>query len=368
MEFSKEPSDGLRARAAELFFRAQRVSIEDGAIRLADDETVEMHAASGGLGNLGKLIQEAQMPLRSIELDVLDAKTHAEYWKRDERYDTVLQINSAHAGCAALCRVIEAWVAHFHQTPVTVSPVREIPDEEWVWHVGLDAEATAMLNEIYNGGDVDDATHAAHHRALPDGVRQSVRHARRDRRQAGVSRPRRDTGQPVAHEAAEPAREPAAREARVTPHAERFMRIVAGPDEEINLAEAALLIATEEYRDLDIAAYLARLNNMAATLKRRLRPDITPADTIILLNRYLFDEHGFTGNAADYYDPRNSFLNEVLDRKRGIPLTLAIVYIEIGRRIGLPVQGVSFPAHFLVKCKLREGTVVLDPYAQAACR
>jgi hypothetical protein len=147
--------DGLRARAAELFFRAQRVSIEDGAIRLADDETVEMHAASGGLGNLGKLIQESQTPLRSIELDVLDAKTHAEYWKRDERYDTVLQINSAHAGCAALCRVIEAWVAHFHQTPVTVSPVREIPDEEWVWHVGLDAEATVMLNEIYNGGDVD---------------------------------------------------------------------------------------------------------------------------------------------------------------------------------------------------------------------
>ena len=147
--------DGLTARAAELFFRTQRVSIEDGAIRLADDETVEMHAASGGLGNLGKLIQEAQTPLRSIELDVLDAKTHAEYWKRDERYDTVLQINSAHAGCAALCRVIEAWVAHFHQTPVTVSPVREIPDEEWVWHVGLDAEATVMLNEIYNGGDVD---------------------------------------------------------------------------------------------------------------------------------------------------------------------------------------------------------------------
>ena len=65
----------------------------------------------------------------------------------------------------------------------------------------------------------------------------------------------------------------------------------------------------------------------------------------------MFDEHGFSGNAADYYDPRNSFLNEVLDRKRGIPLTLALVYIEIGRRIGLPVQGVSFPAHFLVKCR-----------------
>ncbi len=150
----------------------------------------------------------------------------------------------------------------------------------------------------------------------------------------------------------------------MTPQARRFQQIVCGPDEAINLAEAALLVAAEEYCDLDIAAYLARLDDMAATLKRRLRPDISPADTIVALNRFLFDEHGFTGNAADYYDPRNSFLNEVLDRKRGIPLTLALVYIEIGRRIGLPVQGIAFPAHFLVKCPLREGTVVLDPYAK----
>jgi regulator of sirC expression with transglutaminase-like and TPR domain len=150
----------------------------------------------------------------------------------------------------------------------------------------------------------------------------------------------------------------------VTPQAERFMRMVAGADEDINLAEAALLIAAEEYRDLDVAAYLARFDSMAETLKLRLRPDISPADTILMLNRFLYEEQGFSGNAADYYDPRNSFLNEVLDRKRGIPLTLAIVYIEIGRRVGLPLCGISFPAHFLVKCKLREGTVVLDPYAK----
>ncbi len=150
----------------------------------------------------------------------------------------------------------------------------------------------------------------------------------------------------------------------MTPHAERFRQVVSGPDEAINLAEAALLIATEEYRDLDIAAYLARLDQLAATLKRRLRPDIGPADTIIALNRFLFEEHAFSGDAVDYYDPRHSFLNEVLERKRGIPITLAVVYIEIGRRVGLPVQGISFPAHFLVKCQLREGTVVLDPYAK----
>ena len=146
--------DGLKARAAELFFRRQRVSFDNGAIRLADDETVAVHASGCGLGNLGRLIREAQIPVRTIELDVLDAQTHDEYWKRDERYDTVLQLNSTHAGCAALCRVIEAWVAHFHETPVTVTPIREIPDEDWAWHVGLDAESTAMLNEIYNGGDV----------------------------------------------------------------------------------------------------------------------------------------------------------------------------------------------------------------------
>jgi len=150
----------------------------------------------------------------------------------------------------------------------------------------------------------------------------------------------------------------------VTPQAERFGQMVSGPDEAINLAEAALLIASEEYPGLDIAAYLARLDEMAATLRRRLRADISPADTIVALNRFLFDEHGFSGNAADYYDPRHSFLNDVLDRKRGIPLTLALVYMEIGRRIGLPVQGISFPAHFLVKCQLREGMVVLDPYAK----
>ena len=98
--------------------------------------------------------------------------------------------------------------------------------------------------------------------------------------------------------------------------------------------------------------------------RHAVRADISPADTIIALNRFLFDEHGFSGNAADYYDPRHSFLNEVLDRKRGIPLTLALVYMEIGRRVGLPVQGISFPAHFLVKCQLREGMVVLDPYAK----
>lgn len=144
----------------------------------------------------------------------------------------------------------------------------------------------------------------------------------------------------------------------------RWERITAGPDEEVNLAEGALAIAAEEYRDLDINAYLERLDEMGATLQRRLRPDISTTDSILALNHYLFEELGFAANGADYYDPRNSFLNEVLERRLGIPITLSVVYIEVGRRIGLPLHGVSFPAHFLVKCVLRDGAIVLDPYAK----
>ena len=147
--------DGLQARAGELFFRRQRVNIENGAIRLADDEAVERYATTGGFGPLGKLIVEAQTPLRTVELEVLDAATQAEYWRRDECFDTVLSLNRSHAGCAAFCRVLEAWIAHFHLTAVTIEPVGEIPDDEWVWHVGLDAEASTMLNLIYEGGEVN---------------------------------------------------------------------------------------------------------------------------------------------------------------------------------------------------------------------
>ena len=147
---------------------------------------------------------------------------------------------------------------------------------------------------------------------------------------------------------------------------ERWQRIAAAPDDEIDLAEAALVIAAGEYRDLDIDAYLRRLDEMAVMLRRRLRPDISNSESIIALNRYLFGELGFAGNTEEYYDPRNSFLNEVLDRKLGIPITLSVVYIEVGRRIGLPLHGVAFPAHFLVKCALREGVMLLDPYAKGA--
>ena len=148
--------NGLEARAAEIFFRSQSVSIEGGAVMFADRETVERYADHAGLGNVGRLLRELQAPLRSAELDVLDERTHAEYFERDERHDLVLDMIPGRAGAAAYARVLERWIGHFHGVETHIEPVREIPDEEWVWHVGLDAEATATLNDIYNGADVQD--------------------------------------------------------------------------------------------------------------------------------------------------------------------------------------------------------------------
>jgi len=150
-------NDGLEARAAELFFRKQRVSFNDGAVLLADDETVELHASTGGFGSLGRLLKEGRTASRTVELDILDEASAGRYFERDERHDTVLNLNHGRPGCLALARVLERWIAHFHGLRTTVKPVREIPDEDWLWHVGLDAESTAMLNEIYNGGEVEEA-------------------------------------------------------------------------------------------------------------------------------------------------------------------------------------------------------------------
>ncbi len=145
--------------------------------------------------------------------------------------------------------------------------------------------------------------------------------------------------------------------------AQEWRRIARMRDEDVSLAEGALWIAASEYPGLVIDDYLARLHEMAAKLRARLRADVATAEKLLALNHYLFDELGFSGNNDDFYDPRNSFLNEVIERRVGIPITLGVLYIEIGRRIGLGLHGVSFPGHFLVKCALRDGVVVLDPYS-----
>jgi regulator of sirC expression with transglutaminase-like and TPR domain len=133
-------------------------------------------------------------------------------------------------------------------------------------------------------------------------------------------------------------------------------------DEEIELAEAALLMAQTEYPDLDISIQLERLEGLAA----RFQPpeDRQPSSNISALNELLFDKEKFTGNDEEYDDPRNSYLNDVLDRRKGIPITLSLVYTEVARRHNLPLQGVGFPGHFLVKYSTGTSEIIIDPYHQ----
>jgi len=144
---------------------------------------------------------------------------------------------------------------------------------------------------------------------------------------------------------------------------ERFAALLAREDGGIELARACLQIAEDAYPGLDVGGYVGEIERFAARLRARLAPGAITEDRIIALNEFLFGDLGFRGNADDYYDPRNSYLNEVIDRRRGIPITLAVLYLEIGRRIELPLEGVSFPGHFLVRLPMRGGTLVLDPFS-----
>ncbi len=150
--------DPIRLRAAELFFRSQRVSLKDGAVLLADEDIVDMHAETGGFGSLGQLLNESGAAMRTIELDVLDEANGAVYWERSDRFDTVLDIRFTRPGLDAFCRVVEAWLAHLLGASASVQPVQSIDDERWVWHVGLDVESSAILNDLYNGAAVDEET------------------------------------------------------------------------------------------------------------------------------------------------------------------------------------------------------------------
>jgi hypothetical protein len=147
--------DALRLRAAELFFREQKATVQEGHALLADLETVEMHAAGSRYGSIGRLIVEAQGALGKVDLDVLDRANAGIYWQRESRYDTVISVTYGRAALDALARVIEAWIAHFLELKVAVKPIRRIDEARWAWHVGLDAESTAILNELWAGSEVD---------------------------------------------------------------------------------------------------------------------------------------------------------------------------------------------------------------------
>jgi Family of unknown function (DUF6352) len=147
--------DPLRLRAAEIFFREQKATIREGHALLADLETVERHASGNRYGSIGRLIVEAQGELATAELDVLDRANAGLYWDRESRYDTVISVTYGRPALDALARVIESWIGHFLSIEVSVSPIRKIEEPRWAWHVGLDAESTAILNELWSGGEVE---------------------------------------------------------------------------------------------------------------------------------------------------------------------------------------------------------------------
>jgi regulator of sirC expression with transglutaminase-like and TPR domain len=142
----------------------------------------------------------------------------------------------------------------------------------------------------------------------------------------------------------------------------RFAALVSQPQGAFRLAEGALLIAQEEYPELSVASCLARIDAMAETLKTELGFELDPQRLVARINVYLFDEQQFRGNVANYYDPRNSFLNEVLERRLGIPITLSVLYIEVGRQIGLPIVGIGMPGHFLIQYTAQPEPFWLDPF------
>ena len=153
-----EAAEPLEARMAEMLFRAPKIAVmEDATVMAADDRTVELYSTTGGFGSLGELLRQQKVPTRSIDLDVLEAGNAPSYWERDERFDFSVMLNRGQPPLDALCSVLQKWVAHFLGVAVKIVPERRVDDERWVWHVGLDAEASGILNDLYNRVEVDEA-------------------------------------------------------------------------------------------------------------------------------------------------------------------------------------------------------------------
>jgi regulator of sirC expression with transglutaminase-like and TPR domain len=147
------------------------------------------------------------------------------------------------------------------------------------------------------------------------------------------------------------------------PSALDYFATLVADDEGLNLAEAATAIALVDVPQLDVQQVMAELDRLGERLRRRLPSDAGPSHRLRMLNQYFHGELGFAGNVNDYYAVGNSYLHQVLQTRRGIPITLAIIYMELAAHVGLRVKGVSFPGHFLMKLRLPQGEVVLDPFS-----
>ena len=165
--------EALVARAGELLFRAQRISTEGGQVLAGDREVLDMLNETGGFGDLGRLLAQAQAPLRSMRLDVLGPDNEPDYWAADQRHRHLLDLRhelhqdlghgihftlkNARSGLQALALVLERWVAHLLGVEVQIEPLASVDDTQWRWHLGLDVQSTALLNDLYLGMDVEPA-------------------------------------------------------------------------------------------------------------------------------------------------------------------------------------------------------------------
>jgi hypothetical protein len=141
----------LWARCGEILFRDQKISVQDEAVMAADADTVDLHLSPGAPSSLEISKGKNETGAREIELDVLTEKNAEVYWERSDNYDTVLDLRVWGQANTALCRVMEKWVNHFYQVPVKIQPLEEVKEDKWIWHIGLDTEASALLNDLYNG-------------------------------------------------------------------------------------------------------------------------------------------------------------------------------------------------------------------------
>ena len=149
------------------------------------------------------------------------------------------------------------------------------------------------------------------------------------------------------------------------PNLAEFGAEIRRSESEIDLSRAALLIARAEYPDLDLQRYLLQLQELTDGVRSEEWAG-SPLKRLHRLRRFLFEKQGFRGNDADYYDPRNSFLNDVLDRRLGIPITLSLLFMEVGRRLALPVEGIGLPGHFIVGFGTGDERILLDPFNRGA--
>jgi hypothetical protein len=146
----------MEARIAEIFFRPQKITvIEDGIVMAADEETVIRNGQAGETGNIMDLLKGKSMAMRSADLDVLYEENAGEYWARNEDFDYAVQLNYGHEPINHFCRVLEKWLLHFLGIAVRITPMQQITDPKWSWHVGLDAVATQVLNKLYNKENVE---------------------------------------------------------------------------------------------------------------------------------------------------------------------------------------------------------------------